>query len=149
MRRSPPGRPSPAAPTICPCAHDYSLVEDRWKSADDWPPPSTPTPWYPGEGGRLSRAPPSENRASDPYDVDFAAATGDDSRWDSVFTAGPVFYPGRAARDERLLTYTSAPLGADLEITGHPVVRLHVASSADDGAFFAYLEDVAPDGTVT
>ena len=30
-----------------------------------------------------------------------------------------------------------------------PVVWLKVASTHDDGAFFAYLEDVAPDGKVT
>jgi hypothetical protein len=59
-----------------------------------------------------------------------------------------VLYPDRAEADRRLLTYTSAPLEADMEITGYPVVMLYVTSTADDGAFFFYLEDVAPDGTV-
>lgn len=46
------------------------------------------------------------------------------------------------------MTYTSDPLPRDLEITGQPVATLHVASTQEDGAFFVYLEDVAPDGTV-
>ena len=36
-----------------------------------------------------------------------------------------------------------------MEVSGHPVVRLYVKSSADDGQFFVYLEDVFPDGTVS
>ena len=51
--------------------------------------------------------------------------------------------------DRRLLTYTSAPLTADMEVTGHPVISLEVASTHTDGAFFVYLEDVDPAGRVT
>ena len=50
--------------------------------------------------------------------------------------------------DRRLLTYTSLPLPDDIEITGQPRVALNVASTHSDGAFFVYLEDVAPDGSV-
>ncbi|MCA9773823.1 MAG: CocE/NonD family hydrolase, partial [Myxococcales bacterium] len=57
-------------------------------------------------------------------------------------------YPDRAERDRRLLTYTTAPLAEDTEVTGHPIVRLFVRSTARDGAFIAYLEDVDPDGAV-
>ena len=42
--------------------------------------------------------------------------------------------------------YTTAPLEAPLEVTGHPVVHLWLTSSADDGDFFVYLEDIEPDG---
>ncbi len=52
-------------------------------------------------------------------------------------------------RSEAALTYTSAPLAHNLEITGHPVVTLDVTSTAADGAFIVYLEDVAPGGRVT
>ena len=60
-----------------------------------------------------------------------------------------MFYPDRAEEDARLLTYTSAPLEADVRITGTPVVSLHLASTHADGALHVYLEDVAPDGQVT
>jgi hypothetical protein len=44
--------------------------------------------------------------------------------------------------DVKGLTYTSPPLDADVEVTGHPVVHLWVTSTARDGDFFVYLEQV-------
>lgn len=52
-------------------------------------------------------------------------------------------------RADKALTYLTPPLRADVQITGHPVVNLWVSSTATDGDFFVYLEDVAPDGKVT
>jgi hypothetical protein len=60
-----------------------------------------------------------------------------------------VVYPDRAEADARLLIYTTAPLDRELEVTGNPIVTLRLATTATDGSFIAYLEDVAPDGTVT
>jgi putative CocE/NonD family hydrolase len=51
--------------------------------------------------------------------------------------------------DEKGLTYTTAPLKKDLRITGHPVVQLWVSSTATDGDFFAYLEEVDETGYST
>ena len=45
-------------------------------------------------------------------------------------------------------SFALAPLKADTELTGHPTVDLWVSASAPDANLFAYLEDVAPDGTV-
>jgi putative CocE/NonD family hydrolase len=45
--------------------------------------------------------------------------------------------------DEKGLTYTTPPLAAEVEVTGHPVVHLWVTSSARDGDFFVYLEDIS------
>jgi putative CocE/NonD family hydrolase len=41
-----------------------------------------------------------------------------------------------------------APLKADLEVTGHPVLDVWVSSNQPETNLFAYLEDVAPDGKV-
>ena len=38
-------------------------------------------------------------------------------------------------------------LASDTEVTGHPIVDVVLSSSEADGDVFAYLEDVAPDGT--
>ena len=62
---------------------------------------------------------------------------------------GDVVYPDRAEEDKKLLTYTSAPMEQDMEITGHPLVTLFLTSTESDGALIVYLEDVAPDGRVT
>ena len=45
--------------------------------------------------------------------------------------------------DKKGLTYTTPPLTTEVEVTGHPVVHLWVSSSARDGDFFVYLEDVS------
>jgi uncharacterized protein len=51
--------------------------------------------------------------------------------------------------DKRGLTYTLPILDHDLEVTGEPIARLWVTSTALDEDFFAVLEDVAPDGHTT
>lgn len=126
----------------------YTVGEEAWKVTDRWPPPgSVPRPWYFGAGGVLSPEPTSGGE--DQFTVDFDVTTGVKNRWYTQLGGdNDVIYADLASRDASLLTYTSAPLETDLEITGHAVVTLHVRSTATDGAFFAYLEDVAPDGEV-
>jgi uncharacterized protein len=46
------------------------------------------------------------------------------------------------------LTYTTPPLVADVEVTGHPELELHMSSTAQEQHVFVYLEDVAPNGNV-
>jgi len=78
--------------------------------------------------------------------VDVNVGTGRTSRWD---LGSAVIYPDRRVADRKLLCYTSAPLDADLEVTGHASVTVFVSSTATDGEFFAYLEDMNPKGRVT
>lgn len=40
------------------------------------------------------------------------------------------------------LTYTTEPLSADMEVTGHPVMHLWISSDKDDGDFVVNLEEV-------
>jgi uncharacterized protein len=131
-----------------PPVHYFTMVEGRWNTAAAWPPPATPRSYYFGPEAGLSGSEPREAEAYDTYRVDLDAGTGRHSRWRSVLNQGPVRYADRVERDELLLSYTTSPLEADLEVTGHPVVSLHVASSATDGTFFAYLEEVTPEGEV-
>lgn len=64
---------------------------------------------------------------------------------------GDLLIEPRGARDHRpadrrSLTFTTAPLAEDLEITGPSMLELHVSSTADDTDFTAALIDVHPDG---
>jgi len=59
-----------------------------------------------------------------------------------------IEYPDRAAQQSRLLTYTTAPLTDDVEVTGHPVVVLHLSCTTSDAALHVYLEDVGSNGDV-
>ncbi len=131
-----------------PPVHYYTMVEDRWKASAEWPPPAERLVLHLAGAGRLARERPTAEEAADPYRVDFEAGSGRLTRWDALMGDLAVDLD-RSERDARLLTYTSDPLPAALEVTGHPVVSLYVASTATDGVFIAYLEDVAPDGRVT
>ncbi len=94
--------------------------------------------------GKLSRAHP--------------AASGQDDltvRYDCHYKGG--MEPVEAGKtpvdhsdyDAQGLTYTTAPLQHGVEVTGYPVARLWVTSTADDGDFFLKLEDVDPAGAST
>jgi uncharacterized protein len=127
----------------------FTMGEEAWKVTATWPPAgSTTQRWYLAGNNMLSREAPAGEHGADPYTVDFDATTGRTNRWYTQDGVTKVVYDDRAEADERLLTYTGPVLAEDVEITGHPVVTLYVASTADDGAFHVYLEDVAPDGRV-
>lgn len=127
----------------------YTMGEEKWKETKTWPiAGSTSVRWYMTEDHALAQSAPTASTGSDNYTVDFEATTGEKNRWLTQL-GGTVVYPDRAAEDRRLLTYTSSPLVEDTEITGYPVINLYVASTATDGAFFVYLEDVDESGKVT
>jgi putative CocE/NonD family hydrolase len=129
--------------------HYYTMVEERWKDADTWPPPSQATSFYFAANHALTTTPPADGEAADSYQVDYSHGTGPRSRWDSAIGGRFVSYPDRAEQDAKLLVYESAPLVQDTEVTGHPIASLQVTSTAEDGAFFVYLEDVDAEGRVS
>jgi putative CocE/NonD family hydrolase len=67
--------------------------------------------------------------------------------YNAVCARGTALGP-TCPQDDKGITFTSAPLTADLEVTGMPLLDLWVSSTATDGPLFAYLEDVAPDGGI-
>jgi uncharacterized protein len=126
----------------------YTMGEEAWKSTSVWPPAGTARRrFFLTAGSRLSPETPGPDGV-DSRPVDFTATTGPETRWHTEITGGDVAYPDRAEADGRLLVYTSEPLAGALELTGHAVVDLQVSVSQADGAVFAYLEDVDPDGRV-
>ncbi|MGH9901931.1 MAG: CocE/NonD family hydrolase, partial [Pyrinomonadaceae bacterium] len=132
-----------------PPVHYYTMGEERWHSASAWPLPQTRRQtWFVAGDNVLSTKRPAAGKAFDTYLVDHNAGTGNLARWNTLFGGGPVDYADRGAEDRKLLTYTSAPLEQDVEITGHPVVTLFVSSTAADGQFFVYLEEVDEAGRV-
>jgi putative CocE/NonD family hydrolase len=134
-----------------PPIHYYTMGEGRWKTAETWPPLGfQPQAYYFGPDAALLENAPSEENGRDEYQVDFSATTGAASRWVSLvnISGKKIEYPDRRQADEKLLVYQTAPLAGTLELTGHPVLCLYVRSSDPDPLFFAYLEDVAPDGRV-
>ncbi|HMF55077.1 MAG TPA: CocE/NonD family hydrolase, partial [Pyrinomonadaceae bacterium] len=128
----------------------YTMGEDRWKTTNVWPIQGTKTErWYLAQNNKLSTAAPASSSGEDRYSVDLNATTGGRNRWFTENGGSDVVYADRAAEDRKLLTYTSAPLMADTEITGYPIITLNISSTATDGAFFVYLEDVDEHDHVT
>jgi putative CocE/NonD family hydrolase len=126
----------------------FTIGEGKWKTTNTWPLAETKSiRWYLHAGNLLSTARPNQTAGEDSYQVNFDATTGARNRWHTQ-VGGQVSYPDRATEDQKLLTYTSAPLPADTEITGHPVIDLFITSTATDGAFFVYLEDIDEQGVV-
>lgn len=129
----------------------YTMNAGTWTTTDVWPPAGFDTvTWYFGANGTLVPDAPTDADAADTYEVDFAVTSGERhlNRWATQVDGIDVFYPDRAAEGATRLTYTSAPLESTVEITGTPVVTIHLASTHEDGALHVYLEAVAPDGRV-
>ncbi len=141
------GRATGAAP-VAPVRY-FTLGEERWKAAESWPPTAAPLALYLAPAAELQHASPPPAEAFDRYRVDWSASSGEQTRWESLL-GRPLREPyfDRARADERLLVYTSPPLALDLEVTGHPIATLYVSSTAEDGAFFVYLEEVDSEGKV-
>ncbi len=136
----------------------FVMGVNRWRDEPDWPlARAVHERWFlhgDGDaattGGALSRTAP----ADEPPDT-FTF----DPRDPAPTIGGPTSLPGKFMRtsagplDQRplegrrdMLVYTSAPLAADLEVTGPLSVTLYAASSARDADFVAKLCDVEPDG---
>jgi len=64
-----------------------------------------------------------------------------------TYSAGPEAY-SRANRGMPTLSFVTEPLTEAVELTGHINLVMWVSSETDDMDVFAYLRDMAPDGTV-
>jgi uncharacterized protein len=123
----------------------FVMGAKRWLDLPDWPPPATPLDWFLDERGRLGAAAPPASEGVDEYVYDPALPT--------PAVGGPLLSTGTAVFDNRklearsdVLTYTSAPLDADLTVVGGVDAELFVHSSVPHADFFARLCDVEPSG---
>ena len=136
----------------------YTMGEGKnsgWHSAWQWPLPEQKLTNYYFDGvkagsvdsvndGSLSLALPAQTHGVDEYQVDYSTTVGKGTRWAAGYDLMSPIYPNTLMfNDENGLTYTTLPLTSEVEVTGHPVVHLWVTSSARDGDFFVYLEDIS------
>jgi putative CocE/NonD family hydrolase len=125
--------------------HYFTMAEERWHAAAQWPPLDDTTQLYLADDGRLAAEPGIAGE--DRYHVDFTLATGSHTRYGRLAAFDVrYYYTEWHGRDARMLCYTGAPLAAAHALSGHPVVTLHLTASEADAALHVYLEDVAPDG---
>jgi len=134
-------------------------AEHEWRSTSQWPLlDENLTPFYFNSGksgatdsindGILSRELPSETAAHDEYRVNYTVTVGKPSRWSNAYADGGKEFtlPPMLPVEEKSLTYTTAFLEQDIEVTGHPIVHIWVTSTSKDGDFFVYLEEVDETG---
>jgi hypothetical protein len=147
------------------------VANEGWREETSWPVPGTTmTKLYLDSSRTLVGAEPA-TAGTDRYRADFSHSSGWGPPQDvaAIVRAnatigrpapvGQTYYrnrafmflppetpPYRTEADRKALTYTTTPLAADTRVLGHPIVRLWASSTAPDGDFFLYLEDVAPDG---
>jgi hypothetical protein len=127
----------------------FTMGEEQWKTASRWPPESTNTPLFFQTGGTLSQDQPQNQSQPDRYQVSVETGTGPHSRWNTLVGISLKHpYPDRKERDTELLVYTTEPLSQNMEVTGHPVATIYLASTTPDTTLFVYLEDVTPEGDV-
>lgn len=130
--------------------HYYTMGTEVWRSSNEWPPKDLDELRYQlAEDGQLTDA-TEVGSGHDIYNIDRELGSGPMSRWTALVgpTQSAVLYPNQESFSTRSLSYTTPPLTAPLEVTGHPLVTLHISGDAEDAAVYVVLEDVAPDKTV-
>jgi predicted acyl esterase len=105
---------------------------DGWHNCAAWPPPATHREYA--------------LRADGALDVDEGAPGTRDYM---TLGAGTGRVKASEIDPPATLTWTSAPLDADLDVVGEMELRLVASATAVDTAWIATLQDVAPDGEVT
>ncbi|MFW9878140.1 MAG: CocE/NonD family hydrolase [Candidatus Thorarchaeota archaeon] len=126
----------------------YTMGEEKWKKSNIWPPKDIKwQKWYFSEENTMSREKPESKTGEDKYKVSFTATSGRLNRWWTLLGL-PIDYSKREKSDRKLLTYISAPLQEEIEITGNPTITVYLSSTHEDGAVFAYLEEVDEKGNI-
>ena len=124
----------------------YVRGANIWREEDEWPlPRARYVPYYLSKGpsgsvtslndGGLGPEPPAADEGATSY-------TYPDWKWtNGVVGNGP---DGRPDPVRRVLTFTSAPLADDLEVTGPIVLKLFASSDQIDTRFIVKLADQHP-----
>ena len=115
----------------------------EWRSASQWPLVDTDDQRLFLTGADLrSSTPVGETSRS--FTVDYAPTCPPDPIQPNT---GPFVQPCHPSSGA--VAFSGQAFTTDTEVTGNPIVDLWISSNAPEQAVFAYLEDVAPDGTIT
>jgi putative CocE/NonD family hydrolase len=122
---------------------------NQWRDEHEWPlARAVDTPWHLGAGGALTPASPATGETPDTYlydPADPAPTRGGNLVMAGEYPAGQ--FDQRIVEDRAdVLTYTSAPLTEDLEVTGRIRMRLHAATDGPSTDWVVRLCDVDTDG---
>jgi uncharacterized protein len=125
----------------------FVMGDNQWREADAWPPVSTAASYYlvsprPGEfHGSLSTNAPREKKSFGSFVSDPAKPVVN-----SYSTSGAHDYRELAER-QGILTFDSAPLEQDTEVSGSIRAQVYLACDCHDADLWVRLLDLTPDGT--
>jgi len=127
-------------------ARYFVMGDNRWKTSDTWPPRGRPSIFYlspasPGSRGALTPAP----REGTPAPSTFLSDP-DDPVANPYESSGVHDYQMLAKRRD-VLTFDSAPLDRDTEVTGPIRARVFLSCDCRDTDLWVRVLDVAPNGT--
>jgi putative CocE/NonD family hydrolase len=126
-----------------PAIHYYTVnapAGSEWRTTSSWPVTgAVPQRWYLQGGQRLAGTVPAASTAAS-----FKINTGVSC---PNAGSGSTVQPCHVKSEG--LSFATAALTSDTEVTGDPLVQLRVVSDRGDANVFGYLEDVAPDGAIT
>jgi putative CocE/NonD family hydrolase len=124
----------------------FVMGDNQWRSSDTWPPRGRDSIYYlsataraPARGA-LTPTPPSASRALSTF-----VSNPDDPVTNPYESAGVHDYQALAKRRD-VLTFDSAALARDMEVTGPIRARVYVSCDCRDTDLWVRLLDVAPDG---
>lgn len=116
-----------------------------WRTAEHWPIPSKPTPFYLNEKALLTESIPPEKETLFIYRHDPNDPVPTLGGRNLFLKAGPVDQRPIEQRDD-VVVFTTAALEEDLEITGRVIAQLKVGNLPEDTDVAIRLSDVYPDG---
>lgn len=126
--------------------HYHTLREEAWKSAQSWPPTDHTRTLFLGTAGDLAGEPGAEGAVR--YRADYRCSTGLNTRYGRLQIRNiQDYYPDWDRKPGNYLRFRSPPLDGPLTVAGHPLLHLDFAADQADACLFAYLEDIAPDGS--
>lgn len=134
--------------------HLYLMGSNERHEMDYWPPPATITRWYLHAGAALSTtAPTAPEPADELNELQATSAYYYDPHDPTPAIGGPALSQRGGPQDQRplearpdVLTFTSAPLSAALDVIGHVRLELFVRSSHAHTDFVGRLCRVLPNG---
>lgn len=127
--------------------HYFSMHDEQWCSAKQWPPALKGQTFHIGKGHSLS-AGQSDSSGFDEYCVDFRHGSGSGTRYERIAGVdSKVYYGDWHGRADTLLNYFTPALEDGLEIGGHVTLDFWLACDQPDAAIFVYLSEIEADGT--
>jgi uncharacterized protein len=126
--------------------HYFTMHAEEWRAVKSWPPVRGSRSFYAASDAQLAATRPTVASMTE-YQSDPAIGSGTQTRYERIAGIDATeYYADWSGRDERMLSYTSAPLEHDMEIAGHPVISLWLSASEPDAAVFLYLSEIEADG---